>query len=400
MRQELVTNQPRVHWSGFDRALSPKTRRNPVGTPSRPLGRRAPESLSPTRTQQGGGRGTREVRPCSRPEPPDVSCLIVRRKRKQHKLEFAARRAPKPPMPHRGLPARWTRFLTASRLKEVLQGGKRAQERPSVGPLPALDGSTSCRVHQALLKLDCQGLVARLVMDFVLLTTAVEVAGRWRELAERLAKVSRQQMDAYEAPHRDKNGVVDGEVTAALSLLRALFASSTAPFQRACVTCAPGHVEAGLRLPGDVGGADGRQLPGRDPRPPRGPGPHEEPHHQTLEAPERDPAPGPLPGHPAERRLQPRLRRLGHLTLAFSNLRLRHAAASFFFMTPAVGLTHVSIIRSDKCWEPDSWGHASDFGSRFCLLFFWGGRGGQLSHSCLFWSFPYSLHFHFLLHFH
>ncbi|XP_061579258.1 SH3 domain-binding protein 4 [Cololabis saira] len=63
----------------------------------------------------------------------------------------------------------------------------------------------------ALLKLDCQGLVARLVMDFVLLTTAVEVAGRWRELAERLAKVSRQQMDAYEAPHRDKNGVVDSE---------------------------------------------------------------------------------------------------------------------------------------------------------------------------------------------
>uniref|UniRef100_A0A8C9WVD2 SH3-domain binding protein 4 n=1 Tax=Sander lucioperca TaxID=283035 RepID=A0A8C9WVD2_SANLU len=63
----------------------------------------------------------------------------------------------------------------------------------------------------ALLKMDCQGLVARLVMDFVLLTTAVEVAGRWRELAERLIKVSRQQMDAYEAPHRDKNGMVDSE---------------------------------------------------------------------------------------------------------------------------------------------------------------------------------------------
>lgn len=63
----------------------------------------------------------------------------------------------------------------------------------------------------ALLRMDCQGLVARLVMDFVLLTTAVEVAGRWRELAERLAKVSRQQMDAYEAPHRGKNGVVDSE---------------------------------------------------------------------------------------------------------------------------------------------------------------------------------------------
>ncbi|XP_030642694.1 SH3 domain-binding protein 4 [Chanos chanos] len=63
----------------------------------------------------------------------------------------------------------------------------------------------------ALLKMDCQGLVARLVMDFVLLTTAVEVAGRWRELAEKLAKVSKQQMDAYEAPHRDRNGVVDSE---------------------------------------------------------------------------------------------------------------------------------------------------------------------------------------------
>uniref|UniRef100_A0A3P9J615 SH3 domain binding protein 4 n=1 Tax=Oryzias latipes TaxID=8090 RepID=A0A3P9J615_ORYLA len=63
----------------------------------------------------------------------------------------------------------------------------------------------------ALLKMDCQGLVARLVMDFVLLTTAVEIAGRWRELAEKLVKISRQQMDAYEAPHRDRNGMVDSE---------------------------------------------------------------------------------------------------------------------------------------------------------------------------------------------
>ncbi|KAG9271256.1 SH3 domain-binding protein 4-like [Astyanax mexicanus] len=63
----------------------------------------------------------------------------------------------------------------------------------------------------ALLKMDCQGLVARLVKDFALLTTAVEVAGRWRELAEKLAKVSRKQMDAYEAPHRDRDGVVDSE---------------------------------------------------------------------------------------------------------------------------------------------------------------------------------------------
>ncbi|XP_041822123.1 SH3 domain-binding protein 4-A [Chelmon rostratus] len=63
----------------------------------------------------------------------------------------------------------------------------------------------------ALLKMDCQGLVARLVLDFVLLTTAVEVASRWRELADKLARVSRQQMEAYEAPHRDKNGLLDNE---------------------------------------------------------------------------------------------------------------------------------------------------------------------------------------------
>ncbi|XP_012859833.1 SH3 domain-binding protein 4 [Echinops telfairi] len=63
----------------------------------------------------------------------------------------------------------------------------------------------------ALLKMDCQGLVVTLIQDFVLLTTAVEVAQRWRELAEKLAKVSKQQMDAYESPHRDRNGLVDSE---------------------------------------------------------------------------------------------------------------------------------------------------------------------------------------------
>lgn len=73
-------------------------------------------------------------------------------------------------------------------------------------------GLVCCALSQALLKMDCQGLVVRLIQDFVLLTTAVEVAQRWRELAEKLAKVSKQQMDAYEAPHRDKNGVVDNEV--------------------------------------------------------------------------------------------------------------------------------------------------------------------------------------------
>lgn len=74
---------------------------------------------------------------------------------------------------------------------------------------------------QALLKMDCQGLVVRLIQDFVLLTTAVEVAQRWRELAEKLAKVSKQQMDAYESPHRDRNGVVDSEVSGGREAVRA-----------------------------------------------------------------------------------------------------------------------------------------------------------------------------------
>lgn len=85
------------------------------------------------------------------------------------------------------------------------------------GSSPSLDSLLAFpRVLQALLKMDCQGLVVRLIQDFVLLTTAVEVAQRWRELAEKLAKVSKQQMDAYEAPHRDKSGSVDSEVRAGI----------------------------------------------------------------------------------------------------------------------------------------------------------------------------------------
>lgn len=85
-----------------------------------------------------------------------------------------------------------------------------------VNPEPTLGPASSPPLpSQALLKMDCQGLVVRLIQDFVLLTTAVEVAQRWRELAEKLAKVSKQQMDAYESPHRDRNGVVDSEVSPA-----------------------------------------------------------------------------------------------------------------------------------------------------------------------------------------
>lgn len=90
---------------------------------------------------------------------------------------------------------------------------------PRAWPEPAPPHSSCLPVlpPQALLKMDCQGLVVRLIQDFVLLTTAVEVAQRWRELAEKLAKVSKQQMDAYESPHRDRNGVVDSEVSGSKS---------------------------------------------------------------------------------------------------------------------------------------------------------------------------------------
>lgn len=68
-----------------------------------------------------------------------------------------------------------------------------------------------------------------------------------------------------------------------------------------------GHVEAGVWLPADMGGSNRRQLPRRDPRAPAGPGPHEEPHHQTLETPYRHTHPRQLPRHAAELRFQPRL---------------------------------------------------------------------------------------------
>lgn len=66
-----------------------------------------------------------------------------------------------------------------------------------------------------------------------------------------------------------------------------------------------GHVEAGIWLPGHVGCPDWRQLQGRDPGAAHGPGQDEEPHHQTLEAPDWHTHPGQLPGRPAKLRLQP-----------------------------------------------------------------------------------------------
>lgn len=60
--------------------------------------------------------------------------------------------------------------------------------------------------------MDAQGLVAHLIQDIVILSTAVELGVRWRELAERLKKLSNAQIAAYEAPHRGKNGDVSAQV--------------------------------------------------------------------------------------------------------------------------------------------------------------------------------------------
>ncbi|XP_067418202.1 metastasis-associated in colon cancer protein 1 isoform X5 [Emydura macquarii macquarii] len=60
----------------------------------------------------------------------------------------------------------------------------------------------------ALLKLDCQGLVARITQDTVLLTSAVKLGKCWRELAERSARLTKQQIEAYEVPHRGRSGEV------------------------------------------------------------------------------------------------------------------------------------------------------------------------------------------------
>uniref|UniRef100_A0A8C5KBY2 Metastasis-associated in colon cancer protein 1 n=1 Tax=Jaculus jaculus TaxID=51337 RepID=A0A8C5KBY2_JACJA len=64
----------------------------------------------------------------------------------------------------------------------------------------------------ALLKMDCQGLVARLIQEAVILTSAVKLGKGWRELAEKAARLTKQQMDVYEVPHRGKSGDVAVEM--------------------------------------------------------------------------------------------------------------------------------------------------------------------------------------------
>lgn len=61
--------------------------------------------------------------------------------------------------------------------------------------------------------MDCQGLVARLIQEAVILTSAVKLGRGWRELAEKSAGLTKHQMQAYENPHRGKSGEVSAEVS-------------------------------------------------------------------------------------------------------------------------------------------------------------------------------------------
>lgn len=61
--------------------------------------------------------------------------------------------------------------------------------------------------------MDAQGLVAHLIQNTVILSTAVELGVRWRELAEKFGKLSNSQIAGYEAPHRGKNGDVSAQVS-------------------------------------------------------------------------------------------------------------------------------------------------------------------------------------------
>ncbi|XP_007237473.2 metastasis-associated in colon cancer protein 1 [Astyanax mexicanus] len=62
-----------------------------------------------------------------------------------------------------------------------------------------------------LFKMDAQGLIAHLIQNTVILSTAVELGVRWRELAERIGKLSNAQISGYEKPHRGKNGEVSAQ---------------------------------------------------------------------------------------------------------------------------------------------------------------------------------------------
>lgn len=61
--------------------------------------------------------------------------------------------------------------------------------------------------------MDSVNLVAQLIQTTVILSTAVELGIRWRELAEKTGKLTSTQIAGYEAPHRGKSGEVGAQVS-------------------------------------------------------------------------------------------------------------------------------------------------------------------------------------------
>ena len=68
-------------------------------------------------------------------------------------------------------------------------------------------------VIKGLLKMDSLKIVAELITNTVILSTAVELGVRWRELAEKMGRLTSAQIAAYEAPHRGKSGEVNLQVS-------------------------------------------------------------------------------------------------------------------------------------------------------------------------------------------
>lgn len=66
---------------------------------------------------------------------------------------------------------------------------------------------------QGLLKMDSVSLVAQLIQNTVILSTAVELGARWRELADKMGKLSSAQIAGYESPHRGKSGDIGAQVS-------------------------------------------------------------------------------------------------------------------------------------------------------------------------------------------
>lgn len=63
------------------------------------------------------------------------------------------------------------------------------------------------------MRMDSVKLAGQLIQNTVILSTAVELGVRWRELAEKTGKLSSAHIADYEAPHRGKNGELSPQVS-------------------------------------------------------------------------------------------------------------------------------------------------------------------------------------------